>query len=131
VNDVPTAELPEQPSLEQLRKQAKDLRDLAGAGVPGALELVAANHPRGAHAVTLTGAQLVVARHYGFSSWARLKRHLEMIERYRRAPDEVAAAGEPDGAGDRYPLPGGGRGAGDHQAGFVGDDYQLGSVAGV
>jgi hypothetical protein len=99
---VPSFSLPDIASLEQLRKRAKDLRDLAGAGVPGALELVAANHPQGAHAVTLTGAQLVVARHYGFSSWARLKRHLEMIERYRRAPDEVAAAGgpgRPDGPG--------------------------------
>ena len=90
---MPSFSLPDDASFEQLRKQAKDLRDLAGAGVPGALELVAANHPQGAHAVTLTGAQLVVARHYGFSSWARLKRHLEMIERYRRAPDEVAGAG--------------------------------------
>ena len=96
---MPSFSLPDDASFEQLRKQAKDLRDLAGAGVPGALELVAANHPRGAHAVTLTGAQLVVARHYGFSSWARLKRHLEMIERYRRAPDEVAVAGGPDEPG--------------------------------
>jgi hypothetical protein len=56
---VPTVPLPDDPSLEQLRKQAKDLRDLATAGLPGALELVAAHHPRGAHAVTLTGAQLV------------------------------------------------------------------------
>ena len=95
---VPSASLPDNASLEQLRKQAKDLRDLAGAGVPRALELVAANHPQGAHAVTLTGAQLVVARHYGFSSWARLKRHLEMIERSRRAPDEVAGADGPAGA---------------------------------
>jgi hypothetical protein len=39
-----TVPLPDDPSLEQLRKQAKDLRDLAKAGVPGALDLVAA-HP--------------------------------------------------------------------------------------
>ncbi|HEY7276221.1 MAG TPA: ankyrin repeat domain-containing protein [Trebonia sp.] len=86
---MPTVPLPDDPSLEQLRKQAKDLRDLARAGLPGALELVAAHHPQGAHAVTLTGAQFVVARHYGFASWPRLKQHIEMIERYRRAPDEV------------------------------------------
>ncbi len=84
--------LPDDPSLEQLRKQAKDVRDLARAGVPGALELVAAYHPKGAHPVTLAGAQLVVARHYGFASWARLKQHVEMIERHRRAPDEVEHA---------------------------------------
>ncbi len=86
---MPSVPLPDDPSLEQLRKQAKDLRDLARAGVSGALELVAAHHPGGAHAVTLTGAQLVVARHYGFASWARLKQHMEMIERYQRSPDDV------------------------------------------
>jgi hypothetical protein len=37
----------------------------------------------------------VVARHYGFASWALLKRHLEMIDRYRRDPDEVADPTEP------------------------------------
>jgi ankyrin repeat protein len=86
---MPTVPLPDDPSLEQLRQQAKDLRDLARAGVPGALDLIAAHHPGGAHAVTLTGARLVVARHHGFSSWARLQERVQMIERYRRAPDEV------------------------------------------
>jgi ankyrin repeat protein len=86
---LPAAALPDDPNLEQLRKQARDLRDLAGAGIPGALELVGTHHPRGAHAVTLSGAQLVVARHYGFGSWADLIRHLELIERYRREPDTV------------------------------------------
>ena len=84
-----TVSLPDDANLEQLRKQAKDLRDLARAGVPGALELVATHHPKGAHPVTLAGAQLVIARHNGFSSWARLKRHLETIQQYRRTPDEV------------------------------------------
>jgi ankyrin repeat protein len=45
--------------------------------------------PKGAHPVTLTGAQLVIARHYGFASWPRLKEHVEMIGRHRRAPDEL------------------------------------------
>src|SRR5215831_10041815 len=89
-----TLPLPDDPNFEQLRKQAKDLRDLARAGVAGALDLVAEHHPRGRHAVSLTGAQLVTARHYGFASWARLKRHVETIQHYRRAPDEVDAGGE-------------------------------------
>ena len=92
---MPAVPLPDNPSLEQLRKQAKDVRDLARAGVSGALDLVAAHHPKGAHPVSLAGAQLVVARHYGFTSWARLKHHLEIIERYRRAPDEVAETADP------------------------------------
>jgi Ankyrin repeat len=90
-----TARLPDDPSFEQLRRQAKDLRDLSRAGLRGALDLVAAHHPGGRHAVPLAGAQLVVARHYGFSSWAALKRHVTTIERYRRAPDEVTDAAQP------------------------------------
>ena len=85
-----TARLPDDPSFEQLRKQAKDLRDLSRAGLQGALDLVGAHHPDGPHAVSLAGAQFVVARHYGFSSWAALRRHVTTIERYRRAPDELA-----------------------------------------
>ena len=96
---MPTVPLPDNPSLEQLRKQAKDLRDLARAGVPGALDLVAAHHPGGRNPVGLAGAQLVVARHYGFTSWARLKRHLEFIEHYRRVPDEVP---NPTGLTDEF-----------------------------
>lgn len=91
---LPGAALPDDPGIEQLRKQAEDLRDLARAGIPGALELVGTHHPGGAHAVTLSGAQLVVARHYGFDSWADLVRHLELIERYRREPDTVDQTGD-------------------------------------
>jgi ankyrin repeat protein len=93
---VATARLPDDPSLEQLRRQAKDLRDLSRAGLQGALDLVGAHHPDGPHAVTLAGAQFVVARHYGFSSWAALRQHVTTIERYRRVPDELTevASGE-------------------------------------
>ena len=90
-----TVPLPDDPSLEQLRKQAKTLRDLARAGVPGAVDLFAAHYPDGLERVTLAGAQLVTARHYGFASWARLKHHLEVIERYSRAPDEITATADP------------------------------------
>src|ERR1700722_17864182 len=96
---MPSVSLPDDASLEQLRKQAKDVRDLARAGGPGALDLVGGYHPKGAHAVTLAGAQLVVARHNGFASWARLKQHLEMIERYRRFPDEID---QTSGAADEF-----------------------------
>jgi hypothetical protein len=94
---VATARLPDDPSFEQLRRQAKDLRDLSRAGLQGALDLVGAHHPDGPHAVSLAGAQFVVARHYGFSSWAALRQHVTTIERYRRVPDELAevAAGRP------------------------------------
>lgn len=87
--------LPDDPSFEQLRKQAKDVRDLSRAGWRGALDLVGAHHPDGPHAVSMAGAQLVVARHYGFSSWAGLKRHVETIQHYRRVPDEIDSASTP------------------------------------
>ena len=62
--------LPEQPSLEQLRNQAKDLRQMSG--------------------IPLWEAQLSVARRYGFTSWARLKRHVELLTRYSRFPERAA-----------------------------------------
>jgi ankyrin repeat protein len=77
VSDVPVLELPDQPSLEQLRKQAKDLRRSAGIG--------------------LSAAQLAVARRYGFASWTRLKRHVEFVTRYSRFPDRIAADADPAG----------------------------------
>jgi ankyrin repeat protein len=97
---VATARLPDDPSFEQLRKQAKDLRDFSRAGLRGALDLVGAHHPDGPHAVSLAGAQFVVARHYGFSSWAALRRHVTTIEHYRRAPDELAEVAPDDVAGE-------------------------------
>ncbi|MGH9885962.1 MAG: hypothetical protein ACREBE_10560, partial [bacterium] len=51
--------LPERPSLDQLRKQAKELRDTE-------------HHP------TLAAAQLALARHYGCPSWPKLKLAVEM-----------------------------------------------------
>jgi ankyrin repeat protein len=71
VPDVTVLELPDQPSLEQLRKQAKDLRRSAGIG--------------------LSAAQLAVARRYGFASWTRLKRHIEVVTRYSRFPERMTA----------------------------------------
>ncbi|WP_037604410.1 ankyrin repeat domain-containing protein [Streptacidiphilus rugosus] len=87
-----TVRLPDDPSFEQLRKQAKDLRDHARSGAPDALALVGAHHPDGPHPPSLAGAQLVVARHHGFPSWAALKRHVQTIRQYRRVPDQVDAA---------------------------------------
>jgi len=68
--------LPEQPSLEQLRNQAKDLRRTSG--------------------IPLWEAQLGVARRYGFTSWARLKQHVELLTRYSRFPERVATDSDAD-----------------------------------
>jgi ankyrin repeat protein len=62
--------LPDDPSLEQLRKRARELQR-ARPGTP------------------LNVAQLQTARRYGFPSWPAIKRHVELRRSYRRAPDEV------------------------------------------
>jgi hypothetical protein len=80
-------------TLEKMREQARILKDLAGAGVAGALDLVAAHHPDGAHAVSQSDAKLVVARHYGFAAWADLEQYFQLLETYSRAPDEVEGGG--------------------------------------
>lgn len=78
---MPPRPLPNNPSLDRLRKIAKRLRTSVEAGEPDAVVLVSEFHPRGARArLTLADAQLVVARSYGFASWAKLKRHLADIE---------------------------------------------------
>ncbi len=92
---MPALPLPDEPSFEQLRNQAKDLRRAVLAGDPPALAEVAEHFPGSASGspevpwFPLRSAQLVVARRYGFASWTRLKRHVEVIERYSRFPDRV------------------------------------------
>jgi hypothetical protein len=54
--------LPERPNLRHLKDQARDLYKSGGAD-------------------SLTQAQFRVAREYGFASWARLKAHVESLDR--------------------------------------------------
>jgi hypothetical protein len=87
---MPAICLPDEPSFSQLRNQAKDLRRAVLAGRPEALAEVAERFPDAApDPFPLHTAQLVVARRYGFPSWARLKRHMEIIEHYSRFPDRM------------------------------------------
>ena len=63
------ADLPAKPSLDHLRRQARDLLRAAQAG-----DTTAAGRIRAvADALTLASAQLAVAREYGFASWTRLR----------------------------------------------------------
>jgi hypothetical protein len=81
-------ELPDRPDLDQLRRQARDLQRRAAAGDADALHQVRS----AANSVTLSAAQLAVARGHGFASWPRLKTE---VERRRAAVDDA----ERDGAG--------------------------------
>jgi ankyrin repeat protein len=73
-----TTPLPDAPSLEQLRRRAKDLLRDHRAGDPAAVARVAAHDP-GAP-LKLTGAQHVVAREHGFATWPRMKAYVERVE---------------------------------------------------
>jgi ankyrin repeat protein len=88
---MPVVDLPDRPNLEQLRNQAKDLRRAVQAGSAEALAEVAEHAPDlgSQRPFPLSDAQLVVARRYGFASWSRLKRHVDVIDQFTRVPDEV------------------------------------------
>jgi hypothetical protein len=91
--------LPPRTTLDRLRSHAKDLLRAARAGDPDAVAQVRAHSER----LILAGAQLAVARSYGFAGWPRL-----VAEVQRRAvldsldPDRLRAliAGDPGAAVD-------------------------------
>jgi internalin A len=74
--------LPARPSLEQLRKQAKDrLKTLRAQGTEA----------------TLADVQFALAREYGFQSWADLAHHVETmnpagVRKFEQMTEELAAA---------------------------------------
>lgn len=88
--------LPPQPSLDQQKKLAKELLDAFRAGDADAHERVRLLLPD-KERITLADAQFVLAREYGFESWAKLKTHIEtarageltasLHEEFRRAFD--------------------------------------------
>ena len=83
---MPTSpsQLPDRPSLEQLRKQAKDLLRLARAGDSVALARLRAVVPRLADDASspaiLADAQLTIAREHGFASWPKLAEHVATLQ---------------------------------------------------
>jgi Ankyrin repeats (3 copies) len=73
--------LPAHPNLEMQQKRAKELLRAAWGQDPAALARIRALHPQppSADALALADAQLVVARGYGFESWAAMKRKIESV----------------------------------------------------
>jgi hypothetical protein len=86
-------ELPDRPDLDQLRRQARELLRAADNGVPGAVTRLRAVSDR----VTLSAAQLAVAREYGCRSWAAMKAEVE--RRPAGQPFFVTLVSEDSGAG--------------------------------
>src|SRR5688572_3302437 len=99
---MPKCPLPANPSLENLRKQAKRLLAEARAGEPEAVARVREFHPHAQEldVPSLHDAQLVIARSYGFVSWAKLKHHVEGAECF--AWDPAAARAEAVSPVDRW-----------------------------
>ena len=83
-------DLPPNPNLEHLKKQAKALLDKM--------------RQRNADA-TLVDAQHALARQYGFASWPKLKAHIEGRERGSGIGDRGSDASSPD-PGSPIPNPG-------------------------
>ena len=66
--------LPESPSLEHLKNEAKALKKISGQ--------------------RLAEAQLQVAREYGFASWAKLKNHVEGFSNFRQGFFQAIRSGD-------------------------------------
>ena len=76
----PTRRLPGQPSLEQLRKQAKDLLRQYRAGDPAAVaEVRQFERKPDPSTSALHDAQRVLAGSYGYESWPRLKAFVDGV----------------------------------------------------
>jgi ankyrin repeat protein len=68
----PARTLPEKPDLRHLKNQAKDLF-------------------KAGRAASLTDAQFQLARGYGFSSWSKLKAHVESLQEVGQLKDAIDA----------------------------------------
>jgi ankyrin repeat protein len=89
---MPEKQLPAHPSLEQYKKQAKELARACRDNHPEALSRLRAHHPHPPQArVSLAHAQLVLAREHGFESWPKFA---AQIERLRIAAD-IAQLADP------------------------------------
>ncbi|HCU93734.1 MAG TPA: hypothetical protein DHU96_13810 [Actinobacteria bacterium] len=84
------SELPDRPDLDQLRRQARELLRAATYGEPRAVTRLRAVSEH----VTLSAAQLAVAREYGCRSWPALKAE---VERRRRLSESAASPPFPGG----------------------------------
>jgi ankyrin repeat protein len=84
----PASRLPVRPSLEQLRKQAKDLLRDYRAGDADAMRRMHGVIPQhGDRAgLALADAQFALAREYGFQNWAALVQHVERVNPSHATP---------------------------------------------
>ena len=86
--------LPDSPSVDKLREQARQLQRRVRAADPDALGFLTQWHPRPDRAapdsLALHDAQLAVARRYGFAGWPALVGYVETAGALSRDPATVA-----------------------------------------
>src|SRR5277367_4833289 len=97
---MPDQDLPARPNLEQYKKQAKDLVKAFAENPSSAdIDRIRRHHPRFHNLpdsemqparVSLTDAQLVIAREHGFESWPKFATHT-LIRSLASLPDPVVA----------------------------------------
>jgi hypothetical protein len=83
------SELPDRPDLDQLRRQARELLRAATNGEARAVTRLRAVSER----VTLSAAQLAVAREHGYPSWPALKAEVERRQRLSRSAASLSLHG--------------------------------------
>jgi Family of unknown function (DUF5990)/Domain of unknown function (DUF5655) len=79
-------QLPDRPDLDQLRRQARELHRAAQGGDPAALHRLRPVSGK----VTLSTAQLALAREHGFPSWRRLRDEVEHRRTLPEGPERIA-----------------------------------------
>lgn len=110
--------LPPRPSLEQYKKQAKDLAKLWKSGDAEAVRRVRRFHPRFSQrpesesqseskapvVFVLADAQLVLAREHGFESWPKFAKHVAVLTRKDSLVPAFELAADAIAAGDTATL---------------------------
>ncbi len=81
-------ELPAHPNLEHLKKEAKALLRDFKLQKPAAIKIF--NSLPGTIRPRLSDAQHLIAREYGFESWAKLKEHVESLAKKPVDPIDLA-----------------------------------------
>ena len=104
------SQLPDRPDLDQLRHQARELHRAAAGGDGRALGRLREVSGQ----VTLSAAQLAIARDYGFASWPRLKAEVDRrsagparpgLDGQQRPDGQPGDAGHQDQAAGATPPP--------------------------
>jgi ankyrin repeat protein len=102
-------QLPPNPNLEQLKKQAKALLKLQQTADSEALTRIRENHPRwknlsqeqaAVSQFALADAQLVIANEYGFASWSKLQSHVKALQAASSTAEVIASLRYAAGKGD-------------------------------